>query len=184
VVLFDEIEKAHPDVFNTLLQVLDDGRLTDNKGVTVDFKNTIIIMTSNIASDKIMEFKDPEDRRKAVQDELKLHFKPEFLNRLDDIVIFNPHPLDLDAITRIVDILFRSIQEKLRERDITVTLTPAAKAYIAEAGFDPVYGARPLKRALYEVVEDRLAELILEDQSGRGQPRHLRRPERRGDRQY
>ncbi len=161
VVLFDEIEKAHPDVFNTLLQVLDDGRLTDNKGVTVDFKNTIIIMTSNIASDKIMEFKDPEDRRKAVQDELKLHFKPEFLNRLDDIVIFNP--LDLDAITRIVDILFRSIQEKLRERDITVTLTPEAKAYIAEAGFDPVYGARPLKRALYEVVEDRLAELILED---------------------
>ncbi|WP_295420364.1 AAA family ATPase [Sulfurovum sp.] len=161
VVLFDEIEKAHPDVFNTLLQVLDDGRLTDNKGVTVDFKNTIIIMTSNIASDKIMEFKDPEDRRKAVSDELKLHFKPEFLNRLDDIVIFNP--LDLEAITSIVDILFKSIQSKLAERDINITLTPAAKAYIAEAGFDPVYGARPLKRALYEVVEDRLAELILED---------------------
>jgi ATP-dependent Clp protease ATP-binding subunit ClpB len=161
VVLFDEIEKAHPDVFNTLLQVLDDGRLTDNKGVTVDFKNTIIIMTSNIASDKIMEFKDPEDREKAVNDELKHYFKPEFLNRLDDIVIFNP--LDLDAITNIVDILFRNIQEKLAQRDITVTLTPAAKAYIAQAGFDPVYGARPLKRALYEVVEDRLAELILED---------------------
>jgi ATP-dependent Clp protease ATP-binding subunit ClpB len=161
VVLFDEIEKAHPDVFNTLLQVLDDGRLTDNKGVTVDFKNTIIIMTSNIASDKIMEFNDPEDRRKAVNDELKRAFKPEFLNRLDDIVIFNP--LDLDAITKIVDILFGSIENKLRERDITATLTPAAKAYIAEAGFDPVYGARPLKRALYEVVEDRLAELILED---------------------
>jgi ATP-dependent Clp protease ATP-binding subunit ClpB len=161
VVLFDEIEKAHPDVFNTLLQVLDDGRLTDNKGVTVDFKNTIIIMTSNIASDKIMEFKDPEDREKAVNDELKHYFKPEFLNRLDDIVIFNP--LDLDAITNIVDILFRSIQDKLAQRDITLTLTPAAKAYIAQAGFDPVYGARPLKRALYEVVEDRLAELILED---------------------
>jgi len=161
VVLFDEIEKAHPDVFNTLLQVLDDGRLTDNKGVTVDFKNTIIIMTSNIASDKIMEFKDPEDREKAVNDELKHYFKPEFLNRLDDIVIFNP--LDLDAITNIVDILFRNIQEKLAQRDITVTLTPVAKAYIAQAGFDPVYGARPLKRALYEVVEDRLAELILED---------------------
>ncbi|WP_420911539.1 ATP-dependent Clp protease ATP-binding subunit [Sulfurovum riftiae] len=161
VVLFDEIEKAHPDVFNTLLQVLDDGRLTDNKGVTVDFKNTIIIMTSNIASDKIMEFRDPEDRRKAVNDELKKNFKPEFLNRLDDIVIFNP--LDLDAITTIVDILFKSIQAKLAERDIKISLTPAAKAYIAEAGFDPVYGARPLKRALYEVVEDRLAELILED---------------------
>ncbi len=161
VVLFDEIEKAHPDVFNTLLQVLDDGRLTDNKGVTIDFKNTIIIMTSNIASDKIMTITDKEERRAAVNDELKRNFKPEFLNRLDDQVIFNP--LDLDAITSIVDILFKSIQAKLAERDITITLTDNAKAYIAEAGFDPVYGARPLKRALYEVVEDRLAELILED---------------------
>lgn len=161
VVLFDEIEKAHPDVFNTLLQVLDDGRLTDNKGVTVDFKNTIIIMTSNIASDKIMTITDKEERRAAVNEELKRNFKPEFLNRLDEQVIFNP--LDLDAITKIVDILFRDIQKKLAERDITITLTDNAKAYIAEAGFDPVYGARPLKRALYEVVEDRLAELILED---------------------
>jgi len=135
VVLFDEIEKAHPDVFNTLLQVLDDGRLTDNKGVTVDFKNTIIIMTSNIASDKIMEFKEPKEREKAVNGELKRHFKPEFLNRLDDIVIFNP--LDLDAITKIVDILFKSIQDKLAQRDIQVTLTDGAKSYIAEAGFDP-----------------------------------------------
>jgi ATP-dependent Clp protease ATP-binding subunit ClpB len=161
VVLFDEIEKAHPDVFNTLLQVLDDGRLTDNKGVTIDFKNTIIIMTSNIASDKIMTITDKEERRTAVNDELKRNFKPEFLNRLDDQVIFNP--LDLDAITSIVDILFKSIQSKLAERDISITLSNNAKAYIAEAGFDPVYGARPLKRALYEVVEDRLAELILED---------------------
>jgi len=161
VVLFDEIEKAHPDVFNTLLQVLDDGRLTDNKGVTVDFKNTIIIMTSNIASDKIMNITDKEERRTAVNEELKRNFKPEFLNRLDEQVIFNP--LDLEAITSIVDILFKSIQAKLAERDITITLTANAKAYIAEAGFDPVYGARPLKRALYEVVEDRLAELILED---------------------
>jgi len=161
VVLFDEIEKAHPDVFNTLLQVLDDGRLTDNKGVTVDFKNTIIIMTSNIASDKIMTITDKEQRREAVQDELKRNFKPEFLNRLDEQVIFNP--LDLSAITSIVDILFKDIQKKLAERDITITLFDNAKAYIAEAGFDPVYGARPLKRALYEVVEDRLAELILED---------------------
>ncbi len=166
VVLFDEIEKAHPDVFNTLLQVLDDGRLTDNKGVTVDFKNTIIVMTSNVASDKIMEFDDPDDRRKAVNDELKLAFKPEFLNRLDDIVIFNP--LDLEAITRIVDILFKSIEKKLADRNITVNLAPSVKAYIAEAGFDPVYGARPLKRALYEVVEDRLAELILEDKLTEG----------------
>ncbi|WP_300365069.1 AAA family ATPase [Hydrogenimonas sp.] len=166
VILFDEIEKAHPDVFNVLLQVLDDGRLTDNKGVTVDFRNTIIILTSNIASDKIMEFKDPEDREKAVKDELKMYFKPEFLNRLDDIIIFNP--LDKGAITKIVDILFRSIQEKLKERDITVTLAEAAKERIAEAGFDPVYGARPLKRALYELVEDRLAELILEDRIKEG----------------
>ena len=166
VVLFDEIEKAHPDVFNTLLQVLDDGRLTDNKGVTVDFKNTIIIMTSNIASSKIMEFSDAQERRKAVNNELKLHFKPEFLNRLDDIVIFNP--LDKEAITSIVDILFKGIQKKLQERNITVILKPSAKAYIAEAGFDPVYGARPLKRALYEVVEDTLAELILADKIAEG----------------
>jgi len=161
VVLFDEIEKAHPDVFNTLLQVLDDGRLTDNKGVTIDFRNTIIIMTSNIASDKIMQFSERKEREKAVNDELKRHFKPEFLNRLDDIVIFNP--LGLEAITSIVDIMFESIQKKLAGREIDITLTPKAKAYIAEVGFDPDYGARPLKRALYDEVEDRLAELILED---------------------
>jgi len=161
VVLFDEIEKAHPDVFNTLLQVLDDGRLTDNKGVTIDFKNTIIIMTSNIASDKIMQFEDRAEREKAVNNELKRHFKPEFLNRLDDIVIFNP--LGLEAITKIVDIMFRDIERKLAQRDISISLSNSAKAYIAEAGFDPVYGARPLKRALYDEVEDRLAELILEE---------------------
>jgi len=140
--------------------------LTDNKGVTVDFKNTIIIMTSNIASDKIMTITDKEERREAVNEELKRSFKPEFLNRLDEQVIFNP--LDLEAITSIVDILFKGIQNKLAERDITITLTDSAKAYIAEAGFDPVYGARPLKRALYEVVEDRLAELILEDKVEEG----------------
>jgi len=161
VVLFDEIEKAHPDVFNTLLQVLDDGRLTDNKGVTIDFKNTIIIMTSNIASDKIMTITDKTQREIAVNDELKRNFKPEFLNRLDDLVIFNP--LGIEAITNIVDILFKSIQDKLAQRDIEITLTKEAKEYIANKGFDPVYGARPLKRALYEEVEDRLAQLILED---------------------
>ena len=161
VVLFDEIEKAHPDVFNTLLQVLDDGRLTDNKGVTIDFKNTIIIMTSNIASDKIMQFENRDEREVAVNDELKRHFKPEFLNRLDDIVTFNP--LNLEAITGIVDILFASIEKKLADRDIKISLTQSAKDYIAKVGFDPDYGARPLKRALYDEVEDRLAELILED---------------------
>jgi len=161
VILFDEIEKAHPDVFNALLQVLDDGRLTDNKGVTVDFKNTIIIMTSNIASDKIMQLGDTPELDGVIMDELKQRFKPEFLNRLDDIVRFNP--LELKEIVKIIDIFFEEIQEKVKERSITLTLSDSAKALIAEAGFDPVYGARPLKRALYESVEDELAELILSE---------------------
>lgn len=160
VVLFDEIEKAHPDVFNMLLQVLDDGRLTDNKGVTIDFRNTIIILTSNIASSAIMELKDEQERENAVKDALKNYFKPEFLNRLDDIVIFNP--LGLEQITYIVEILFKGIQKKLVERDIHITLEPSAKEFIAKVGFDPTFGARPLKRALYEEIEDRLADLILE----------------------
>ncbi len=164
VILFDEIEKAHPDVFNILLQVLDDGRLTDNKGVVVDFKNTIIILTSNIASDKIME--DPENCEQSVMSELKRNFKPEFLNRLDDIVIFNP--LGLEQITSIVDILFKELQEKLEAKDMTITLSKEAKDLIAEAGFDPVYGARPLKRAIHEFVEDRLADMILRDEIGEG----------------
>ncbi len=160
VVLFDEVEKAHPDVFNILLQVLDDGRLTDNKGVTVDFSNTIIILTSNIASDKIINHAQSEELNDMVMAELKQAFKPEFLNRLDDVVIFNA--LGQEEIVGIVDIFFRDIAKKVEQRDIELTLSPEAKAYIAEAGFDPVYGARPLKRALYEIVEDRLADLILE----------------------
>ena len=160
VVLFDEVEKAHPDVFNMLLQVLDDGRLTDNKGVTVDFTNTIIILTSNIASDKIINNQDSEELNDMVMAELKLAFKPEFLNRLDDIVIFNA--LGQEQIVDIVDIFFSDIAKKVEQRDIELSLSDEAKAYIAEAGFDPVYGARPLKRALYEIVEDRLADLILE----------------------
>ncbi len=166
VILFDEVEKAHPDVFNILLQVLDDGRLTDNKGVTVDFKNTIIILTSNIGSARIIEINDKEQRRKAVLDELKSHFRPEFLNRLDDIVIFEQ--LGIDAISNIVDILFNNIKKKVEEKGIKISLTNEAKDYIAKVGFDPVYGARPLKRAIYEIVEDRLAELILEDSIGDG----------------
>ena len=166
VILFDEVEKAHPDVFNILLQVLDDGRLTDNKGVTVDFKNTIIILTSNIGSARIIEIKEKEERRKAVLDELKMHFRPEFLNRLDDIVIFEQ--LSLNAITNIVDILFNNIKKKVEEKDIKISLTQSAKEYIAKIGFDPVYGARPLKRAIYEIVEDKLADLILEDKIGEG----------------
>jgi len=166
VLLFDEIEKAYPDVFNILLQVLDDGRLTDNKGVTVDFKNTIIILTSNIGSSKIIEINNKDDRKKEVLNELKSHFKPEFLNRLDDIVIFEQ--LGLDAITNIVDILFHSIAEKLSHRNIKLEMTKEAKDYIAKEGFDPVYGARPLKRALYEIVEDKLADMILEDKINDG----------------
>ncbi len=166
VVLFDEIEKAHPDVFNILLQVLDDGRLTDNKGVVVDFKNTIIILTSNIASDKIMELADKGARESAVKTELKQYFKPEFINRLDDVVIFNP--LGIAQIMEIVEIMFEGIKDKLKEKGITLELTKGAKERIAEVGFDPIYGARPLKRALYEEVEDRLAEFILEDKISEG----------------
>ncbi len=159
VLLFDEVEKAHPDVFNMLLQVLDDGRLTDNKGVTVDFSNTIIILTSNIASDKIMLMQGDPDLENVVLGELKSKFKPEFLNRLDDVVIFNP--LGENEIVGIVELFFEEIVDKVKERDITLTLSDAAKKLVAKVGFDPVYGARPLKRALYEIVEDRLADLIL-----------------------
>ncbi|WP_298753502.1 AAA family ATPase [uncultured Arcobacter sp.] len=161
VILFDEIEKAHPDVFNILLQVLDDGRLTDNKGVTIDFKNTIIILTSNIGSSKIIEISDKDKRKDEVFLEIKNYFRPEFLNRLDDIIIFEQ--LGLDSITNIVSIMFDDIKKKLQDKDIQIELSQSAKEFIAKVGFDPVYGARPLKRAIYEIVEDKLADLILED---------------------
>ena len=166
ILLFDEVEKAHMDVFNLLLQVLDDGRLTDNKGVTVDFKNTIIILTSNIASNKILDISNKEERRIEVLSELKSHFKPEFLNRLDDIVIFEQ--LNLKSITSIVDIMFENIAKKLKDKNISISLSQKAKEFIANSGFDPVYGARPLKRALGEIVEDNLAELILKDEINDG----------------
>lgn len=162
VVLFDEIEKAHSDVFNLLLQVLDDGRLTDNKGFVVDFSNTIIILTSNIASDKIMEIRSPNEQRNAVNAELKKYFKPEFLNRLDDIVIFNP--LGKDEIIKIVDIMFEEIAKKAAQKHIRISITPQAKELIADIGFDTTFGARPLKRALQEEIEDRLSEMILRDE--------------------
>ena len=149
VLLFDEIEKAHRDVWNILLQVLDDGRLTDNKGVTVDFRNTIIILTSNLQEENLREF-----------------FRPEFLNRLDDIVKFKK--LEQQDIVKILDIFISKIQKKLEEREIEIEVTPKAKEYIASIGFDEVYGARPLKRALYNEVEDRLAELILEEKVDKG----------------
>lgn len=166
IVLFDEVEKAHPDVFNILLQVLDDGRLSDNKGVVVDFSNTIIILTSNIASDKILEIQDKEQKQNAVKEALKMYFKPEFLNRLDDVVIFNP--LGMEQITQIVDIMFQSLAKKAKEKGIDISLSNEAKEHIAKVGFDSVYGARPLKRALYEQVEDKLADLILRDEVGEG----------------
>ncbi|MCI6989691.1 MAG: AAA family ATPase [Campylobacter sp.] len=161
VLLFDEIEKAHKDVFNILLAILDDGRATDNKGVVVDFKNTIIILTSNIASNFISRLSGDE-RDKAVKNELKNYFKPEFLNRLDDIIIFNP--LGKDEITKIVRIMFKELEITLKNRDITATLSDSAVSLIAEAGFDSEFGARPLRRAMYELVEDELAEAILKDE--------------------
>ena len=161
VILFDEIEKAHKDVFNVLLGILDDGRATDNKGVTVDFKNTIIILTSNIASNFIMDLKGDE-REQAVKNELKNYFKPEFLNRLDDMIIFNP--LDEDGLIKIVDIMFKELEKTLQNRGIKASLSEEAKKFIAGAGFDIVYGARPLRRALYELVEDPLADMILRDE--------------------
>ena len=171
IVLFDEVEKAHPDVFNILLQVLDDGRLTDSKGVVVDFSNTIIILTSNIASDKIIEIEDKQERQKAVKEALKMYFKPEFLNRLDDVVVFNP--LGLEDITKIVDIMFESLAKRAQERGISISLSKEAKEHIAAVGFDSIYCARPLKRALYEEIEDRLADLILRDEVREGNKVHF-----------
>ena len=161
VILFDEVEKAHKDVFNILLGILDDGRATDNKGVTVDFKNTIIILTSNIASNFIMELKG-EDRDVAVKNELKNYFKPEFLNRLDDTIIFNP--LNEQGLISIVEIMFEELEKTLHNRGIKAVLSEEAKKFIAKAGFDIVYGARPLRRALYELVEDKIADMILKDE--------------------
>ena len=162
VVLFDEIEKAHPDVFNIFLQILDDGRLTDNKGKTVDFKNTIIIMTSNIGSSYLLENKSDEieeEIKDSVMNEMKLRFKPEFLNRVDDIIMFKP--LNNEGIKKIVDIFVKSTANRLAERGIKLELTEAAKELLAREGYDPVYGARPLKRYIGNVLETKLAKEII-----------------------
>ncbi|MDR2151249.1 MAG: AAA family ATPase, partial [Helicobacteraceae bacterium] len=159
VVLFDEIEKAHPDVFNMLLQVLDEGRLTDNKGVTVDFKNTILILTSNLASREIMEIKDESAKQEAIDRALRAHFRPEFLNRLDEIVVFDP--LGFDAVLGVLDNLIAELARRLGDRRITLEFSDEAKRLIAESGFNPDFGARPLRRALNRLVEDRLSDLIL-----------------------
>ncbi len=160
VILFDEIEKAHPDVFNILLQLLDDGRLTDSQGRTVDFRNTVVIMTSNLGSDLFQAEETVSDRlREQLQAELRRHFRPEFLNRVDEIVVF--HPLRREHILRIVDVQWERIRERLSDRSIDLVLEADARELIAEAGYDPVFGARPLKRALQRLVLDPLAREIL-----------------------
>ena len=163
VVLFDEIEKAHPDVFNVLLQVMDDGRITDSQGHTVDFKNTVIIMTSNVGSRYLTEGVSgdeiPEPVRESVMAELRQGFRPEFLNRIDDVILFKP--LTLEEITQIVDLLLAQLNARLADRQITIEFDEAARAWIGEKGYDPVYGARPLKRFLQKQVETRLARGIL-----------------------
>jgi ATP-dependent Clp protease ATP-binding subunit ClpB len=162
VLLLDEVEKAHPDVFNVLLQVLDDGRLTDGQGRTVDFKNTVIVMTSNIGSPLIqaMTGQDAEDIKDAVWGELKNHFRPEFLNRIDETVVF--HSLDAQHIESIAKIQLALLQKRLAQMDLSLEVTPAALAELAKVGFDPVYGARPLKRAIQQRIENPLSRLILE----------------------
>ena len=164
VVLFDEIEKAHPDVFNVLLQVLDDGRITDSQGRTVDFKNTILIMTSNIGSSYLLEGIDAEgnirpEAQEMVMNDLRNHFRPEFLNRLDETILFKP--LTKSNITSIIDLLLNELNERLAERELKIELTADAKTFIADHGFDPVYGARPLKRYMQKYVETLAARLIL-----------------------
>ncbi len=164
VILFDEMEKAHYDVFNILLQILDDGRVTDSQGRMVDFKNTVIIMTSNIGSGVLLEGIHPqgqitEQARESVFNELKRHFRPEFLNRIDDIILFKP--LSEQEIIRIVDLLWRDLQERLKEQNVSLQLTDLAKEYIAREGYDPVYGARPLKRFMQRHVETTIARTLI-----------------------
>jgi len=171
VVLFDEIEKAHPDIFNSLLQILEDGRLTDAQGRTVDFKNTVIIMTTNLGTRDISkgvtvgfaragESKGSYERMKSkVGEELKQHFKPEFLNRVDDIVVF--HQLEREEIFRIVDLMIAKVGDRLKDRDMAMELRPAAKELLSQRGYDPVLGARPLRRTIQREIEDSLSEKIL-----------------------
>jgi ATP-dependent Clp protease ATP-binding subunit ClpB len=162
VILFDEIEKAHPDVFNALLQILEDGRLTDGKGRTVDFRNTVLVMTSNVGSTAIFELseKDPERARKEAMDALRASFRPEFINRIDEIVIFNP--LGKEQLARIVGLLLKSVENLLAERQITLEITPAATEVLLREGYDPAYGARPLRRTIQRLIQDPLAMQILE----------------------
>jgi ATP-dependent Clp protease ATP-binding subunit ClpB len=162
VILLDEVEKAHPDVFNILLQVLDDGRLTDGHGRTVDFRNTVIVMTSNLGSDRIQELAGEENyarMKAAVMEIVALHFRPEFINRIDEVVVF--HPLQREQIRAISKIQIAYLRDRLRGRDLELEVSEAALDRLGEAGFDPVYGARPLKRAIQHQLENPLAQEIL-----------------------
>ena len=162
VVLFDEVEKAHPDVFNVLLQVLDDGRLTDGQGRTVDFRNVLIIMTSNLGSELLVMQQEGEEVdavRDGVMSIVRGHFRPEFLNRVDEIILFGR--LKREQMTAIVDIQLKRLQKLLDERKVALDLDPQAKAWLADKGYDPAYGARPLKRVIQKWVQDPLAEKIL-----------------------
>jgi ATP-dependent Clp protease ATP-binding subunit ClpB len=170
VVLFDEVEKAHPDVFNVLLQVLDDGRLTDGQGRTVDFKNTVVIMTSNLGSRHLLEGVTgetiPESVRESVLADLRRAFRPEFLNRVDETLLFKP--LSLAEITRIVDLLLADLNRRLADRRVSVSLDPGAREWVAEKGYDPVFGARPLRRYLQRHLETRLARALLAGEVAEG----------------
>src|SRR5439155_25042016 len=169
VVLFDEIEKAHPDVFNTLLQILEEGRLTDSQGRSVDFRNCVLIMTSNLGTQdlrkanvgftKADEAVSYERMKEKVHDALKQHFRPEFLNRIDDVIVF--HELSREEVTSIVDLMIRRVGEQLESQGLTLKLTPAAKDHLAKKGYDPGLGARPLRRTIQHLVEDPLSERIL-----------------------
>jgi ATP-dependent Clp protease ATP-binding subunit ClpB len=173
VVLFDEIEKAHPDVFGALLQILDDGRLTDGQGRTVDFKNTVLILTSNIGSQHIVELGESErnEMERRVNDALRAHFKPEFLNRVDEVIIFRQ--LGREQIGHIVEIQLRRVQKLVAERRLTLEFTPEAQQLLAEKGYDPHYGARPLKRVIQRMVQDPLAVKILEGEFPEGSKVHI-----------
>jgi ATP-dependent Clp protease ATP-binding subunit ClpB len=178
VVLLDEVEKAHPDVFNVLLQVLDDGRLTDGQGRTVDFRNTVIVMTSNLGSQRIQELAGEANyavMKDAVMEIVTQHFRPEFLNRIDDVVVF--HPLERGHIRRIVDIQVEYLRQRLADREMALELDAGAIDRLAEAGFDPVYGARPLKRAIQQQVENPLAQRILSGEFGPGDTITVSAPE-------
>jgi ATP-dependent Clp protease ATP-binding subunit ClpB len=176
VVLLDEIEKAHPEVLNVLLQLLDDGRLTDGKGRTIDFRQTVVIMTSNVGSHALAAGAGhdgalDEGTRRQVMDAVREHFRPEFLNRIDEIILF--HALGRSHMAAIVDVQLAGLIKRLAERKITITLTDAARARLVEEGYDPVYGARPLKRAIQQQIENPLATEILKGSFGPGETVHV-----------